>query len=265
VPWPFAAAGLLAVLALMIGLGAASNALRRPQALLATQTPTVAPQVVIIPTSLPTPEAALTRALTVAATAVRTQPTVTSRSSRTGTTEIEGLSAKTQVPHGQAANVATAQVDTGATMAAEVAESGNLQPTAAPAVDSNLAAEVVPAYKHYWDVRADALLNLDPTHLPEVSAGPHLTVLQNGIEQLKNEGYAIRTDVQLNFKVVSATSNLAIVADDFVDSSVYVDPETKELIGDKNADNSFTTQSKVEFKMQKFGDTWKVVDSADAP
>ncbi|MBV9359296.1 MAG: hypothetical protein JO023_27615, partial [Chloroflexi bacterium] len=169
----------------------------------------------------------------------------------------QAVSTTVQLQAGQARNPATqqARID-----ARETPTAGPL-----PTVDAEVAAEVVAAYKHYWDVRAEALLNLDPAHLPEVSADPHLTVLQNGIEQLSNEGHAIRTDVQLNFKLLSATSSSAIIVDDFVDNSVYVNPETKEPITDDDETNSLRNESNVEFKMQKFDDTWKVVDSAHAP
>jgi hypothetical protein len=243
----------------MLGVGITANALIRPDPSPAPpQTPALA-QVATPAMPGMTVQAAPVRTLTGSAATIRTQLVPT----RISPTEVEGATTATEIPSGQAVIIGTGEPNSRHITATEAAESGSLPGTSTPTIDSGLTAEIVVAYKHYWDVRADALLNLDPTHLPEVSAEPHLTVLQTGIEQLKNEGRAIRTDVQLDFKVVSATSSLAIVADDGVDHSVYINPETKEPLGDDGTNDSST--SKVEFKMEKFDDTWKVIDSANAP
>jgi hypothetical protein len=263
VPWPLAAAGLLALVAAMLGIGLASNALLRGQTPLGAQrTPTAGLQIAVMGTSVPTMAPAPTTTLTASARVILTQATATLVPSSSFATETQTVSMTVQTAQAQIVPTQQANTGGGGTV---TADKGGLRSTPVPTVDSEVAAEVVAAYKHYWDVRADALLNLDPTHLPEVSADPHLTVLQDGIEQLKSEGHAIRTDVQLNFRVLSTASNIAIVADNVIDSSVYVDPETREPLTDDDEANKLTAGSKVEFKMQRFDDTWKVVDSVDVP
>jgi hypothetical protein len=109
--------------------------------------------------------------------------------------------------------------------------------TAAPTVSPELVAEVSAAYLRYFQVSSDALLNLDPSPLDAVATGEALIGLQSEIEQDRAAGRAIRTEVTHNFTVVSATDTEAQVADDYRDSSVFVDPATKcfPLIGPRES------------------------------
>jgi hypothetical protein len=91
-----------------------------------------------------------------------------------------------------------------------------------------LVAEVSEAYLRYFQVSTDALLNLDPSPLAAVAAGDALAGLQQEIEQDRAAGRAVRTEVVHNFTVVSANGSEAQVADDYRDSSVFVDPATRQ-------------------------------------
>jgi hypothetical protein len=265
VPWPLAAAALLAVLALILGVGLAANARQRPQSPIAPQqTPTPAPHVVVMATSKVTPLAATSPALTPQALTV-TPPRAEAEkaSNKAPATEVRVIVAPTVALTEQANELGSHQTST--SDANSDYESKMSKLTLVPTVDLGLESDIVSAYRHYWDVRADAFLNLDPTHLSDVSADPHLTVLQNTIDQLRAEGHAIKTKVHLNFRVVSATTDTAIVSEDFVDDSSYVDPDTKEVLPDDNNGGYATgVELKVAFKLREMDDVWKVVDSARA-
>jgi hypothetical protein len=265
VPWPLAAAALLAVLALMLGVGLAANARLRPQSPIAPQqTPTLAPRVAVMATSKVTPVVAASTALTPQALTVAPLRAETEKASNNApATEVRVIIAPTVAPTEQANELGSHQTHT--SDANSNYESEVSKPTLVPTVDLGLESDIVSAYRHYWDVRADAFLNLDQTHLSEVSADPHLTVLQNAIDQLRTEGHAIKTKVHLNFKVVSATTHTAMIFEDFVDDSSYVDPDTKNVLPDNNNGGyAIGVELKVAFKLQKMDDVWKVVDSARA-
>src|SRR5207237_7634353 len=74
--------------------------------------------------------------------------------------------------------------------------------TARPALDPALVTEVGQAYEKYWQVRAQALLELDETHLAEAMGGDHLASTAQLINQLRVENRAIKTDVDHDYHVV---------------------------------------------------------------
>jgi hypothetical protein len=161
--------------------------------------------------ALPTPTAA---ALAAAPTATRVRATATSPPATA-----------TPVPQVTPTSVATATPEP------------TLAPSPRPTVDPALADEVSQAYLHYWDVRADALLNLDDSELPEVMGGDHLASAEKLIQQLRAEGHAIQTDVKHNFAVLDASTNHAEVVDIYEDNSMYVDPQSHRPIGAPVSDN----------------------------
>jgi hypothetical protein len=132
-------------------------------------------------------------------------------------------------------------------------------PTPAPTVNPELAAEIEAAYLHYWDVRAQALFDLDTTHLSEVMGGRHLQVVSDRIEQLRSEGHAIRTDVMHIYEVARASPAEAIVNDNYHDNSVLVDLETQEEIAPPSGEDF-----KIVFQLQLIDNAWKVIDSGQA-
>ena len=86
--------------------------------------------------------------------------------------------------------------------------------------------EIEQAYDRFWRVRADAVLSLDPSRLPEVAAGEALDVETRRIEQLRAEGRAGRYVIDLQYGVVEATPTSAVVAAKYQSWSYFVDPKT---------------------------------------
>jgi len=129
-------------------------------------------------------------------------------------------------------------------------------PTALPTVEPTLAAEVGQAYENFWRVRSQALLELDPTHLPEVMDGDYLAMVTDRIEQLRADGQAIKTHVLLNYSVVQVVDDSASVVDNLEDDRVYVRAGTEDPISEPTSDKLL-----VLYKLRKSVGTWKVIDS----
>ncbi len=123
-----------------------------------------------------------------------------------------------------------------------------------PTVSPELSAEVGAAYQTYWQVRAQALYDLDTSHLSEVMAGEHLSSVEDLIAELQSEGRAIQTDVTHNYVVFEAIDDQAKIADEYVDNSIYVDGASKAVL-------SQPTGSKVreQYEMHRIDGVWRVV------
>lgn len=149
-------------------------------------------------------------------------------------------------------------VPAGAT-ATPIETSATPNPTAPPTVEPTLAAEVGAAYERYWGVRAQALLDLDKSHLAEAMDGDHLASTANLIDELHSENRAIKTVVDHDYLVEQAQDSSAQVFDDYLSSSFYVEPGTLKAISSPSSD-----ELKVLYKMMRIDGVWKVVDSVRA-
>jgi hypothetical protein len=147
-----------------------------------------------------------------------------------------------------------------ATVAAAGAEAAT--PTPWPTVVPELAAEVSEAYTHYWQVKADAFLALDPAPLDSVAAGNELTALRKDIEDDRAQGRAIHVKVQSNFIVLSADHDQAQVADRLRDLSVYVDPSTQQPLPGEAEPASPDAAPEIHaiYQLRRIDGVWKVVD-----
>jgi hypothetical protein len=132
-------------------------------------------------------------------------------------------------------------------------------PTELPTVEPALADEVGNAYVTFWRVRSQAALELDSSHLPEVMAGDYLQNFATHLDGLRIQSRAVKTQVTLNYNVVKASSEAAIVHDRIEDESFYIDPETQKPLTDPAND-----QVMIEFSMAKLDGVWKVTDSVTA-
>ena len=97
-------------------------------------------------------------------------------------------------------------------------------PTATPSVEE----EVSQAYLHYWDAYSQALLNLDATLVEDVASGERLQLIRDEIEGLRSQGLALRTVVTHNPVILQASESSAVLYDEIVNNSFYVDPQTKD-------------------------------------
>ena len=235
-PWPTVAAVLAVVLvgALALGLFANRN-LRSPVAVEPTSAPiaasTAAARTVQSAAAIPPTATVVPRPPTVEPTAVQA-PLVT-------------------------ATPMSAQVSTTATPA-PLAPSPAATPR--PTVSPEIAAEVAVAYEHYWQVRAEALFDLDTSHLDEVMADDHLAAAQELVGQLKSEGRAIRTDVSHNYAIVQGNATEALIIDDYVDRSTYLDAGSRETLT-KPTNGSLLEQ----YRLRKIDGVWRVISLVRAP
>jgi hypothetical protein len=144
----------------------------------------------------------------------------------------------------------------GATLTPVAIAVGTPEASPAATVEPTLAAEVGQAYEQYWRVRAQALLQLDPTHLPEVMDGEHLAAVSQAIEQLRSEGRAIKSELSLNYTVIQADAEMATVFDHIDDNSYYVQAGTEQPLT-QPAKGVLTGL----FRLRKNSGVWKVVES----
>jgi hypothetical protein len=209
-PWPLVTAGLLAVIGLALAIGFFANRNLRPSA-------------TIIPTAASAPSSAFTSpAVVVAPTPLAISSTVVTIA-QTTPTELVPLLVATPTLLPPLPTVKTEPPTTTPAVAI------TLIPIATPfaTVLPELAAEISDAYKTYWEVRAEALRDLDTSRLSTVMAGAHLAAVEDRIAELRSEGQAIDSDVDHNYVVVEASANNARVADAWIDHSVYVDLRTQ--------------------------------------
>jgi len=242
VPLPVAALIAAAVLGVLLAIGLYANAnLRSPGVVLPTPATAVAaatlPPATLAPTTLPVGATATPAPAAVTATSPPTAEVVATRSATAGSTPQVGATGESAMP-------------------TPVAVAGSQSPTALPTVEPTLAADVGQAYENFWRVRSKALLELDPTHLPEVMDGDYLEGTVRRIEELRTENQAIKTQVSLSYSVIQASSEVANVVDDIVDDSVYVKIGTDDAISEPTSD-----QLRILYELRNLGGIWKVVDS----
>ena len=122
--------------------------------------------------------------------------------------------------------------------------------------NSPLEREIETAYLHYWDVLAQAYLDADITNLPEVMSGAELGRQEQQIQDLKAQGKAAKLVAEHRIAFAKVTPDDAIVYDEYLNRSVFVDPITKQ----EHPTSAPPETEKISFEMRKIGDTWKVVD-----
>lgn len=134
-------------------------------------------------------------------------------------------------------------------------------PSAAPSLPvatDPLTLEIEQAYLHYWDIRTQAYLNLDTSHLSEVTAGAELDRMTQQITGLKAQSHAVKVDVDHHYLIASRATDSAVVYDEYVNRSVFLDAATKQVI----PTSSPPATEKVSFDLQKVDGTWKVIGGA---
>ncbi len=89
-------------------------------------------------------------------------------------------------------------------------------------------AEVITAYLRYWELYAEAVLNLDRSVLIGVASEEELQQVQEEIETLRADGVALRVVIEHRPTVIELTDTTATVFDEMTNNSFYVDPETHE-------------------------------------
>ena len=124
--------------------------------------------------------------------------------------------------------------------------------------ESPLEREIEAAYLRYWEVRSQAYFDLDPSRLSEVMDGAELSRETAQIGQLKAQGKAAKLDIQHRAALAQVSPDAAVVYDEYMNRSVFVDPVTKREL----PTSSPPEMEKVSYQMKKLGGTWKVVDGS---
>jgi len=165
---------------------------------------------------------------------------------------------------------ATPQPTTGAlvaptTVRTETVPGAQVDPTPAvlSAVDANLANTVVDAYIRYWDVRAHATgdpfaSGLD-ADLAGVMAGTELAKAQQSVADFRADGkvYLVHVDHQIQLK--RATSQEALIVDQFTSTARRIDPDTSLPVESQPLIEHRTDA----FLLRPIDGTWKVVDEPE--
>lgn len=116
-----------------------------------------------------------------------------------------------------------------ATMTPTVTQNPTSTATEPPARPTpSIEEEVAEAYLAYWDAYAEAVLNLDIALVEGFVGGEELESIRAEIEMYEADGVAARIRVEHDFAVASASETTAVVIDEYVNNSFYVDAETKQ-------------------------------------
>jgi hypothetical protein len=98
------------------------------------------------------------------------------------------------------------------------------QPTATLTTED----EVLAAYMQYVDAYKQALFELDAKYVDGYAAGAELQSIRQEIDKLRTQGVALKVVLTHNPVVAERTANSAVVVDEMINSSFYVDAKTKQ-------------------------------------
>ena len=238
-PWGVVAAGLAGVLLIALAAGLFANRYLRPQ-LTVQPTPILA-----MPVGTPIPP-------------VAAPPGPTRSPAPTSMPALVPTETRAPAPQLSATSVGSTPTAVLTTGTIEPSSPLTTTPTASapPTFNPIAAAQVEKAYENYWQVRAQALSELDKSHLDEVMAGDHLDTVSRLIDELGSEKRAIKTTVDHDFRVVQLVGDAAQVFDAYISDSVYVDPVTQQPLSDPTSD-----ELHIIFRLSRVDGRWKVVDS----
>ncbi len=247
---------------------------------------TPAPALVSVPTAAPTADSGQT-SLSGAATAARatnvtappatatppaaaaTEPPVAPTEAPASTAEVSAAAAT--VEDVQPAAAETAQAEGGsdsesapAATTAPASSHGVPVPLSGPiSIDDPVAEQdVLNAYSAYWQAQADAFYDLDPSGLDAVADGQALEGLRQSISEDRAMGRALDTNVKLSPLVVLVQGDDAEIVDAYKNSSLWIDPTTKEPLPGQVAPASpdaAPTVSKL-YRLHRVEGVWKVTE-----
>ena len=116
--------------------------------------------------------------------------------------------------------------------------------------------EVEEAYARYWQVLGAAFLSLDASRLPEVMDGDELARAQDQIKDLQARGRLGKVALEFHPSFREVTPERAVVFDEHINRSVFLDAATKQEIPTSGAPEL----ARVSYELRKVNGTWKVVD-----
>lgn len=126
-----------------------------------------------------------------------------------------------------------------------------------PFATTPLEREVEAAYWKFLRTHADAVLELDTSRLSEVLDGQPLQWVTDEVNDLKGQGLAaklIEDERILTF--INVTGTAVTVEEQYVSRSVYVDPQTKQLVPRTGPPERIRQT----YEFRRVNGVWKVVD-----
>ncbi|MGE0544371.1 MAG: hypothetical protein AB7R89_29775 [Dehalococcoidia bacterium] len=129
-------------------------------------------------------------------------------------------------------------------------------PSSVRVARSPLEREIEDAYFHYWDVLAQAYLNLDPSGLADVTSGAELTRQEQQVRDLRAQGKAAKLIADHHLIFVEVSVDRAVIYDEYLNRSIFVDPVTKQELPTRDPPET----EKISFQMRKINGVWKIVD-----
>jgi hypothetical protein len=123
-------------------------------------------------------------------------------------------------------------------------------------VEPQLMAEVERAYNRFWEVRSDALVNLQPEALVEVMDGDMLRRERAFIDELRAKNQAQQVVVEHDARVLYASADEAAVEDRYISREVLVDAATRQPLQAPAND-----LWQMAYRFRKIGGTWKAVEA----
>jgi len=116
---------------------------------------------------------------------------------------------------------------------------------------------VLAAYERYWDAYSMALFELNADLMQAVAANEERDRIRQEVDRLRAQGVALKVNVKRSPLVVEVNESSAIVFDEMVNNSFYVDARTKDP---PQASGSGEIIQDTYF-LQRVDGTWKVVRS----
>ena len=124
-------------------------------------------------------------------------------------------------------------------------------------VDWRVEQAIWQAYEEFWDMRANALLQLNVALVEPRMAGPALDRERAAIEQMRSDGQAVMIDIEHRAQMLEAVADEGVVYDPYLDHTYFVDAASKQRIG--AAADPKTVE--IAYPLQPVGGVWKVVDA----
>jgi len=132
-------------------------------------------------------------------------------------------------------------------------------------VDFRVEQAIWQAYEEFWDMRSNALSQLNVSLVEPRMAGPALDRERVAIDQMRADGQAYMADIEHRAQVLEAAADEGVVYDPYLDRSYYVDVASKQRIGG-DADPKTI---EIAYRLQPVDGVWKVTDAVrlvdDAP
>lgn len=116
---------------------------------------------------------------------------------------------------------------------------------------------VLTAYQRYWNAYGQALLDLNVTVVEGVAAEARLQQIREEIDTLRMRGLAARTSMTHHPVVIEVAETTAIIFDQMINNSFYVDAQTKQ----PSQASGSGEQIQDTYYLRRIDGVWKVVNS----